>query len=106
MISTLTPNRLTAAIAAVQAQLDERPTVHAHLNAELAITFDEHFRFQQLQSQAHALGNLSTDEAQLVYLNLGIAFTPDNGGWHATTDLATKVVITQLMGELLQKKLA
>lgn len=103
-----TANRLTVAIEKVQAQIDAKldETSAKALGDTLAVTFDEHFRFQELQAQAHVMQNLSTDEAQVVYIALGEVGSPSNGGWAADTSLATKVVVTQLMGELLAKKLA
>lgn len=108
MITSLTPNRITAAIETVRGQIAERldEAGAIKLGETLALEGDEHFRFQQLQSRAHAMGNLTTDEAQLVYVALGEAGTGSNGGWAAETDLATKVVVTQLMEELLRKRLA
>jgi hypothetical protein len=105
---SLTENRLTKAIATVQAQIDERLDAAgiAKLDETLGVTFEEHFKFQQLQSQAHVTGKLTTDEAQIVYVALGEVGSTKNGGWAAGTTLATKVVVTQLMGELLQQKLA
>jgi hypothetical protein len=103
-----TTNRLTVAIEKVQAQIDAKLDADSAkaLGDTLAVSFDEHFKFQQLQSQAHAMQNLTTDEAQIVYIALGEVGSPGNGGWAAGTSLATKVVVTQLMGELLAKKLA
>jgi hypothetical protein len=104
----LTSNRITRAIETVQGQIDAKldDAGRKGLDETLAVSFDEHFQFQQLQARAHAMGNLSTDEAQIIYVALGEVGSPDNGGWAAGTTLATKVVVTQLMGELLEKKLA
>jgi hypothetical protein len=105
---TLTPNRLSKAIETVQGQIDERldEAGAKALGDTLAVTFEEHFQYQQLQARAHVMGNLTTDEAQIVYVALGEVGSPENGGWAAETTLATKVVVTQLMGELLEKRLA
>lgn len=103
-----TANRLTVAIEKVQAQIDAKldEAGRKGLDEAMDVSFEEHFKFQQLQSQAHAMQNLTTDEAQIVYIALGGVGSPSNGGWAADTSLATKVVVTQLMGELLAKKLA
>ncbi len=65
-------------------------------------TFSEHFAYQNLQAEAHARGWLTTDEAQTVYAALGDP--PAANGWSSDADLATKVVITSLMGELVARK--
>jgi hypothetical protein len=102
----LTKTRLSASIAEAQARIDalgDDPKV-AKLDETLAVTFDEHFRFQQMQAEAHVSGILETDAALLIYAALGEVGSSKNGGWAAGTNLATKVVITQLMGELLARK--
>ena len=71
------------------------------LDDGMAVEFDEHFKFQQLQSQYHASGVLTPEAAQIVYIALGDVWSRNNGGWATNTDTATKVVVTQLMGELL-----
>ena len=75
------------------------------LDRELAVSFLEHAKFQDLQAEAHALGILSTEEAQTVYVALGEVGSSKNGGWAAGTDLALKVSVTELMKELLHAKL-
>jgi hypothetical protein len=74
----------------------------AKLDANMAVEFDEHFAFQQQQARAHALGRLTTEEAQVIYIALGEVGSSDNGGWAAGTDTATKVAVTLVMGELLR----
>ena len=66
-----------------------------------AITFDDHYGYQNAQSRAHASGKLSTEEAQAVYIALGEVWTDGNGGWAAGTGLALKVTVTTLVGELI-----
>lgn len=71
---------------------------------EMALTnsMEEHFRFQQLQSQYHAMGKLSTEDAMFIYAALGEA--PADDGWASGTDLATKVVVTEAMTMILKEK--
>jgi hypothetical protein len=102
----LTLDRLTAAIAAAAvkiAALDSSKAVE--LDAAMAIDFEEHFAFQTQQSTAHAEQLLATDAALLIYRSLGEVRHEPNGGWAAGTDTATKVVVTQLMSELLARRL-
>jgi hypothetical protein len=73
----------------------------AELDDNMNIEFDEHFKFQQLQAEYHAGGLLTPEAAQVVYLALGEVWSSKNGGWAADTDTATKVIVTQLMQELL-----
>lgn len=61
----------------------------------------EHFAYQSAQSHAHAAGRLSTSEAQTIYVALGEV--PDETGWAAGTDLATKLVVTQVLAELIRR---
>jgi hypothetical protein len=74
----------------------------ADIDKTLDLTFDEHFKFQELQAQNHAGGILTTEAAQIVYAALGEVGSPGNGGWTAGVDTATKFIVTQLMGELLK----
>jgi len=82
------------------------PDALANLDAGMAIEFSEHFEYQQLQAQYHASGLLTSEAAQIVYASLGEVGSDSNGGWASGTDTATKVIVTQLMGELLKLKLA
>ena len=102
----LTKDRLVAMIAEVAGKIAALPAAKAaDLDEGMAVTFDDHFRFQSMQAEAHAGGILATDAAQVVYVALGEVGSASNGGWAARTDTATKVVVTQLMGELLAQKL-
>ena len=89
-------NRITIAIERVRANpnLDK-------LAGKMAITFEEHFAYQNAQAQAHASEKLTTEEAHIVYRALGEVHNANNEGWGEGTDLATKVVVTHLMGEIL-----
>jgi hypothetical protein len=97
-------NRIATAIA----QIDDRlaaldPDKVSALDAGMAVSFDEHFAFQNTQARAHAEGKISTGEAQIVYIALGEVGSGENGGWAPGTSTATKVVVTKLMGELLAR---
>ena len=102
----LTLTRLADAIGAAAtkiAALDASKAVE--LDAAMALIPSDHFAFQQQQAGAHASGLLSTEAAALIYRSLGESCTGSNGGWAADTDTATKVVVTQLMGELLDRRI-
>ena len=75
------------------------------LDENCAISFDDHFAYQNAQARAHAMGLLTPDEAQIVYRALGEVGSDTNGGWANETDTTTKVVVTRLIGELLEKQL-
>lgn len=66
-------------------------------------TPQEHFTYQTIQSQAHAMGKITTAEAQVIYIALGEV--PAADGWAEGTDLATKVIVTQALGELIRRAL-
>ena len=98
----LTENRVTRAIdAAREKAATLAPERQAELNDTLALEALEHHAYQNAQARAHASGILTTDEAQIVYAALGEVGSAENGGWAAGTDLPTKVVVTQLVGELM-----
>lgn len=104
---SLTANRLTRSYDKVKERFEALdPEAQAALDGEMAVTFEEHFSFQETQAWAHVSGILDTDEAQIVYVSLGEVGDPSNGGWASETDTPTKVVVTMLMGELLQAKIA
>lgn len=103
----LSLDKLNGHIATVQDKLlalDE--SKRAEVDEGMALTFEDHFRFQQMQAEAHVSGLLSTEAAQLIYVTLGEVGSPRNGGWAADATTAQKVTITQLMGELLERRLA
>jgi hypothetical protein len=75
----------------------------AKLDRDMAIKFDEHFAFQECQARNHAMGRLSTEDAQLIYVALGEVGSASNGGWAPRTDTATKVLVTLAIGELLTR---
>lgn len=101
---SLTENRLTRSYAEVKERYDSlSPAKQASLDEEMAVTFEEHFAYQNAQARAHLMNVLDLDEAQIVYTALGEVGDPSNGGWASETDTPTKVVVTLLMGELLSR---
>lgn len=75
------------------------PEALAALDSQLANSITEHAAMQNAQASAHALGLISTEDAQIIYLALGEVPGPD--GWAAGTDIATKVVVTQAMQQVI-----
>lgn len=75
------------------------PEALAALDSSLANTFEEHAAMQNAQARAHALGLISTADAQTIYIALGEVPGPD--GWATGTDIATKVVVTQAMAQVI-----
>ena len=81
--------------------LDGRPV--AKLHDDMALTWNEFRQFQNLQAESHAQGLLSIDEASIIYHALGgESFSPN---WAPGTSVATKTAITQIMGELIQRRI-
>jgi hypothetical protein len=68
------------------------------LEASLALTPLEVVAYQNAQARAHVMGILTTEEAQTIYAAIG-----EGGDWAQGTDLATKVIVTQVIGELLAR---
>lgn len=96
-------NRLTAHIDSLRPRIDAlTPEARAKLNADMDVEAFEHFAYQEQQARAHVSGKLTADEAMVVYRALGEVGSSANGGWAADTDLATKVSVTLLMGELVR----
>lgn len=99
-----TTNRLTARLPAIRARFDRlSDEERADLDATFAVAWDEHFAYQQEQARAHAMGRITTEEATTIYAALGEVGSPENGGWAAGTDTATKVVVTLAMRDLLAR---
>jgi len=102
-----TTNRVAKHIADLQARVEKLDAAeHARLDASMDIDAGEHFAYQQTQARAAVSGTLSTEEAMIVYRALGENGSSTNGGWAKDTDLATKVSVTLLMGELMKMRLA
>lgn len=94
-------NRIQAAIEGVRPKVAGLPEdKRQSLDEGMALTFSEHFQFQQKQAEAHASGLLSPDEALVIYSALGESMSEANGGWQEHADTATKVIVTKVIGEL------
>jgi hypothetical protein len=76
------------------------------VDKNLDLIFEEHFAFQNAQARAHASGIISTEVAQIIYNALGevMAEPTENGGWQPNVSTARKQSITQLMSELMQRR--
>jgi len=101
-------NRFTQAIDRTRTKIEaiDDSEKLAELDTSLNIDFEEHFEFQQTQARAHAMGKITADEAQVLYMALGESCSTTNGGWAKSADLATKVIVTQVISELLQMRVA
>jgi hypothetical protein len=71
---------------------------------QLDNTVSDVVAYQDLKNVAYLNGLLNVEEAQTIYLALG-GEAPGPDGWGEHADLATKVVITNLMGELVTMRL-
>ena len=111
-------NRIDAAIERQQARIDKlvasgfdlsgKPITASleNLDKTMALTVKDHADFQDQQARATAMGKLNTDEALIIYNALGEWHNDLNGGWQDGVSLATKVISTQVLGELLSKTLS
>ncbi len=99
-------NRIATAIANVRPRVEALDEEAAKgLDKTLAVDFSEHFAFQQEQARQHAMGKLTPDEAMIIYTALGEVGSDENGGWAKGTDLATKVIVTQAITELMKQRM-
>jgi plasmid maintenance system antidote protein VapI len=73
------------------------------LEKEMGLSASEHAAFQRQQSQAAAMGDINTDESLAVYNALGDYYNKANDGWAPGVGLATKVIVTQMVSELLAR---
>jgi hypothetical protein len=76
----------------------------AKVDKNLDLIFEEHFAFQNAQARAHASGIISTEVAQVIYNALGEVMASENGGWQPNVSTARKQAITQLMSELIARR--
>lgn len=99
-------NRVTQSIELVREKFTTLPAeTISTVDGTLALDFDEHFQYQEIQARAHASGQLSTDEALIIYAALGEVGSPSNGGWSADVDTATKLAITLAIQKLLEQRI-
>lgn len=98
-------NRILVYSEVIQDKLDKlSPDKIAALEESMALTFKEHYAYQNKQAEAHVMGKISLDEAQTMYMALGEVGNAANGYWAKGTSLALKVTITKLIGELMGVK--
>ena len=96
-------NRVAQHIESLRPRIDAlEPDARAKLDADMDVVPGEHFAYQEAQAHAHAGGRITAAEAMIVYRALGEHGSTKNGGWAAGTDLATKVTVTLLMGQLIR----
>lgn len=79
----------------------------SEVEEELTLRFEEFVAFQNEQARAHAGGLITSDEAMTVYRLLGgeSHAGDENYGWPKGVTLAQKMVVTNLMGELMSRRL-
>lgn len=99
-------NRVTAAIEKTKARLEKRledglvtPEQVQELDRQLDMEPGEYCRFQELKSLAYMEGRLTLDEANTVYSILGETTDHFN-----SQPVAAKSVLTQIFGELLERR--
>ena len=105
---TMSRNRIQEAIVLKRQYIKDRLDIGAvtqskldALDADLNISMAEYVVFQQSKSEFQAGGVISCDEAMTIYAALG--FGP---GHFNMQDLATKVVLTGILEEMLARKIA
>ena len=102
-------NRIEASIAVHSERIEslngvgKNGTPLAEVEAEITLSFEEFVAFQNEQARAHAGGTISAEEAMTVYRLLGgeSHAGDENHGWPKGVTLAQKMVVTNLMGELM-----
>jgi hypothetical protein len=108
----LTIQKYEAYEASIQAVLDGGKNIETGapidadaLDSTLDIDASEFFAYQQTQALSHASGKISPEVAMIVYRALGGEMqSSGNGGWAKGVSLARKVSITNLIGELVARK--
>lgn len=102
-------NRITTAIAKMEAQIEVRINTRqttkqavAELSKTLDMSFAEFAAFQTAKSLAVAEGRLSVEEGMTIYNLLGEA-GPERFN---AANVATKAVLTKIFSELLARQLA
>ena len=93
--------RLRVRFEAGDGNRTEDCTPGGSLEQKQALTFEDHFGYQQAQAKACVTGKITTEEAQTIYNALGECVSEANGGWSEHVDLALKVTVTNIVGELL-----
>jgi len=101
---TLSHNRITSSITRtremIEAATDVPLETRENLRSELDMTLEEYIRLHELKSLAQAQGELTLDEALTVYNLMGNTPMTFNA-----QPLAEKMVLTNLLRELLQRRI-
>ena len=104
-----TMNRVEAAITKCQGKIDALNGIGLNgkplSELDTGLTFEEFVTFQNTQARAFASGKLTAGEAMMVYQLLGeeaYAGPECNGGWPKGVTMAQKIVVTKIIGELLE----
>lgn len=96
-------NRVALAITAMRERVAAlSPETAGELERSTALSPAERIVYLDTQANAHATGSISLEEANMLYEALHFGGTTNNG-WNHGTDLATKIVVTQVIGELIGK---
>jgi len=100
---TLSHNRITSSITRTREMIESSDTTEATrtaLHTKLDMTTEEYVRLHELKSLAQAQGELTLDEAMTVYNLMGETPSVFNA-----QPLAEKMVLTNLLRELLQRRI-
>lgn len=95
-------NRLSDAITRARVKVNSLdPVARQNLEETLELTLEEVFAYQNAKTRAMLNGIITQEEAQLIYAAIG-----EGGSWPKRTDLATKVIVTLALEEILTKIVA
>ncbi len=98
-------NRIAEAIRGMREALQSTPAAKQEtVKRKLDLTLAEFCKYQDEQAMAHAGGKITLEEAQTVYVALGGETFGSDGGWPRETDLATRIVVTKLVHELMSMR--
>lgn len=76
------------------------------MHTVMALTTRDHGDYQKCQSTAAHMDRINVDESLTIRNALGGAHNHENGGWENGVDLATKIIITQMIKELTRGKIS
>jgi len=102
LTTNATENRVEDNIDKLRRAFLANPSLAEKVEGIFTLSFEEHFAYQTVQSHAFASGVLTLEEAHTVYTSMGEMHTETNDGWAEGTDLATKMVVTALIGALMK----
>ena len=99
-------NRIAARITELLPRVAELSPEKRHtLDATLTLDASEYVAYQKLQASAHASGRITSAEAQAVYLALINWNSTATATSNSIATTATRIVVTQLMRELLEESI-